>query len=241
MKFVNLMVIMVIMVILALATGSCSGSSGAETDVSSTNDVWPDLVQTDLPATGDVAADLVEADDVLDASPDLESIDTMEEATDTVQEVSGDAEQDLQSAVSAILQDHGIPQMTVLVDETEIDAQALAYPGPVTFLQALDSVIVSFMTDDADPECPLNILMDVELVAPCDQSNVGERLRCYMNMPTTTLQLVTREGQPWPPEEAEPIAENWVFFLSLSEFSDVLHWGIVDRAGVNPTYNYGFN
>ena len=45
----------------------------------------------------------------------------------------------------------------------------------------------------------------------------------------------------YPPEHGERPDTAWCFCLRIAELSDVLHWAIVDRAGVQPTYNYGFN
>lgn len=152
---------------------------------------------------------------------------------------------DIDAIVERVLSDHGIEGITAAFPLQEVLAQMQQeFSNAVSFEDALGAAIDSFLNDGQDPESPLMIVEDVD-EEPCISDNLTERVRCWMNRSSSVLAIVYRDGQVhdgvYPPEVGESIAENWVFFLKMSDLSDHLIWAIVDRSGQRSTYNYGFN
>lgn len=153
----------------------------------------------------------------------------------------------LEDAIEAVLVGvHGLDEMTVDVSVSEVDAQAAAYASTVDFISALEAAMVSFLTDDSDIESPLGIAYFVA-EGSWDPNNAEgqtfeeatfEALVDHLNRPTASLALVPI-GQT--AEHGESVADAWIFFLTIDDLSDHLYWAIVDRQGIDGTYNYGFN
>ena len=145
-----------------------------------------------------------------------------------------------------LVDDLGFDELTISLDVTEIEAQSAAFAGSVDFMTALDLAMTSFLTDDDDIESPLGIAM-FAAEGSWDPNNAEgqtfaeatyEALIDHLNRPTASISLVPI-GQT--AEHGESVVDNWVFFLTIDELSDHLYWAIVDRQGVDGTYNYGFN
>jgi hypothetical protein len=151
-----------------------------------------------------------------------------------------------QQIQALLVDDHGLDQLTISLDITEIEAQTAAYPGPIDFMTALDLAMTSFLTDDDDIESPLGIATFVAEATWDPDNPEGQTfeeatlaaLLDHLNRPTASISLVPI-GQT--AEHGESVVDNWVFFLTIDELSDHLYWAIVDRQGVTATYNYGFN
>jgi len=140
--------------------------------------------------------------------------------------------------VAAILEARGIPRISTRFDEAEIRDQAAMFGGMITFAQALDEAVRSYLEDGRDQESPVALLEFAE-GPPCDQARPTDRVRCFLDDPSSQLGLVGAEG--FPPENGESIAENWVITVDIPRLSDHLHWAIIDRTGAVAVYNYGFN
>ena len=154
--------------------------------------------------------------------------------------------------LSPILKSHGVPNLLVQIKEAEVAAQQALYEGSVSIEQAVDQALTSFLHDGDRSDSPL--MMATEIIAGDGSlngfTNPEEAVKDLLNRSASLLQLVGRQDmirepserpdRVFPPEDGEPLDANWLFALHL-DFSDVLHWAIVDRNGLRPTYNYGFN
>ena len=153
----------------------------------------------------------------------------------------------IEAQLEALLVDtYGLDQLTNALDLTEIDAQDTAYPSSVNIVSALDKAMTSFLNDDSDLESPLGIAYFVA-EGTWDPNNpegqsfeeaIKEALMDHLNRPTAQISLVPIGSNA---EYGESVVDNWIFFLTIDDMSDHLYWAIVDRDGVNATYNYGFN
>ena len=128
--------------------------------------------------------------------------------------------------------------MTADFDEAETRTQAEEFGEQVTFEAALNAALRSYLEDGSEPDSPLALLEFTD-GPPCEAGTPEDRVRCFLDHPTTTVALVGARG--FPAEQGESIVENWVITLDIPRLSDHLHWAIVDRTGVTPAYNYGFN
>lgn len=140
--------------------------------------------------------------------------------------------------VQWILDQFGVSQMRTRLPLAEIEQQAVNYPGSVTFLEALTSALESFLEDGTNEESPRSLVA----MAPadrCPSDDLRARVVCFLNQETAYFELYGSAG--FAPEEGEPLSQNWIFILRAESLSDHIQWAIVDRAGVEPTYNYGFN
>jgi len=205
--------------------------------------------QLDLVAPEDVAdaADLP-GEDSIDAEvglPDCQApCDAVDALDDFGSEVAPDAvvEPEVQpDPVAAILEQYGVDELTSYVSPDEAAAQAEQYASVVSFPEALHLALESFLTDDSDQESPLALMDYVEAQDCGDPAGPNEELLCFVNRPSTELWLVDGDGKPWPAENGESVADNWVFFMKIPDLGDYLFWAIVDRSGDKPVYNYGFN
>ena len=141
---------------------------------------------------------------------------------------------------------YGFPDMTLLFDPAVITAQADAYPGSVSFIQALELAMESFLYDDSDEESPMAMAAFVAEVTWDPNNPMGQTFKeatfavllDYLNRPSATLNLV---AFPKTAENGETVDKSWIFFLTIDEMSDHLYWAIVNRQGIQATYNYGFN
>ncbi|MEG4274534.1 MULTISPECIES: hypothetical protein [unclassified Microcoleus] len=154
--------------------------------------------------------------------------------TDHSNQVSTD---DSMSRIPAIKTELGVPQLTVEVSPSAINEQ-MGSDSKVTFVDALQLAIRSFLEDGSDAESPLSLILNnVELPEGVDNA-ATEELRSYLNKPTSTLTLLSSESE-YQAEHGETVDSNWIFLLKTREFSH-LHWVIIDRSGVKAPYNYGF-
>jgi hypothetical protein len=142
------------------------------------------------------------------------------------------------SSLAGIKAELGIPKLTVKVSPSAINKQ-MAMGSKVTFVDAFQLAIRSFLENDRDAESPLSLIANIEL--PEGVENVAtEVVRYFLNRPTSTLTLLTAKTR-YQAERGETVDSNWIFLLRMEELSDCLHWVIIDRSGVKAPYNYGFN
>lgn len=155
--------------------------------------------------------------------------------------IPGDAQQD---PARAILSEFGVTGLSLNMPAAEIGRQEKAYGG-LAFGKAFRAGLHSFFTDYSDPESPMCVVLDnlggysCENPSKAQIAGAQKQLRDLMNKRGTQLRLV-REGGGHQPENGETVRDNWVFSLYL-DYSDHTYWGIVDRSGKKPAYNYGFN
>jgi Lamin Tail Domain len=142
------------------------------------------------------------------------------------------------SSLAGIKAELGVPKLTVKVSPSAINKQ-MAMGSKVTFVDAFQLAIRSFLEDNSDAESPLSLIINnVELPEGVDNA-ATEKLRSYLNRPTSTIKLLTPQSQ-YQAEHGETVDSYWIFLLDMKEF-DCLNWAIIDRSGVKAPYNYGFN
>ncbi|MBW4597276.1 MAG: hypothetical protein KME46_31370 [Brasilonema angustatum HA4187-MV1] len=138
----------------------------------------------------------------------------------------------------------GVTKLTVVVDFDQLKIQ-IRKGGKVTFIDALESAIRSFIEDGNDTQSPVGVIElepeTFDLPSDADRAKVSEAIRGYMNLPSAEITLLHKDSDfKYPPQQGESIEENWIFLLSLSDLCYNWFWAIVDRKGINKTYNYGF-
>lgn len=154
----------------------------------------------------------------------------------TVAELAKETPRD--AVIAAALESMGLGAMKVDIDMSEVDAQEKAFPGKVSFDAALRAALDSFAHDGDDPESPLGLVEGYDDPELCGGGSHQAQLMCLMNDASTTLGLIHRGESA---ENGEEPKDAWIFTLSLDNLSDHGHWAVVDRKGVEATYNYGFN
>ena len=138
-----------------------------------------------------------------------------------------------------ILSDLGLERLKVDFDGAEIASQVSNFDNLVDVSDALRRALGSFLHDGGDSDSPLSI---VEHVFPNEDPK--EKLAGLLNNERSGVRLL---GPIEVPENGEPVVDYWIFALGIwdetnnSKLSDHAHWALVDRKGVQPTYNYGFN
>jgi hypothetical protein len=144
------------------------------------------------------------------------------------------------SGIPGIKAELGVPQLTMKVSPSAINKQ-MAMGSKVTFIDALQLAIRSFLEDDNEIESPLSQMLNdpgaFDLPEGADKAAATKVLRSYLNQPTSTLTLQTAKSE-YPPENGEKIDSNWIFLLQLEEISG-LYWVIIDRSGAKAPCNYG--
>ena len=114
----------------------------------------------------------------------------------------------------------------------------MTIPARSRFWRRSTRALESFLEDGTNEESPRSLAA----MAPtniCPSDDLRARVVCFLNRDTAYLELYGSAG--FAPEEGEPLSRNWIFVLQAESLSDHIQWAIVDRAGVEPTYNYGFN
>ncbi|NOU28259.1 MAG: hypothetical protein HOO96_10190 [Polyangiaceae bacterium] len=145
------------------------------------------------------------------------------------------------SPIARALSDFGIPRAKIEIEEGDVRAQDALPASRVKFEPALRDALKSFLTDGDDPESPLGIVSGLdssELPEGCRARADSEKLLCFANDPETHIGLLKIGDSA---EQGETVSDHWIFTMYLGNLSDHGHWAIVDRKGVEATYNYGFN
>ena len=132
-----------------------------------------------------------------------------------------------------------------------VDDQAALFGDHVSFEDALDAAVHSYLTDGADGESPLEVVRNIGPWMDCPQADTLDRLLCNLNLGSAVIGIVRHVGDPeeedmWLPEGGERPDENvWVFYLLIPSTGDHTHWAVVSRErdanGDIAVYNYGFN
>ena len=119
--------------------------------------------------------------------------------------------------------------------------------GAIAFEQSLRSALRSFFNDFSDIESPLSISIAVAIdenglswaePLPAETIDAGKEILFEQLVKDATISLVKLEETP---EMGESPRDSWIFKLKIPNLSDHLYWAVIDRDGLNPVYNYGFN
>ena len=150
----------------------------------------------------------------------------------------GDVQVSLEQKIATVLDRAGVASLKTFMSSESIEAQAMTPGNTVSFEKALGQALESFLTDDEDIESPLSLMSDMF-------EDPSAKLLAFLNDGSTRISLVTTDAGrddhgAYPAEHGESVENNWVFALTLPEFSDHLFWAIIPRNGEEP-YNYGFN
>ena len=139
----------------------------------------------------------------------------------------------------------GFPRATVHAGGPSLVAQEQLPGNVISAAEAVRRGLASFLTDATDPDSPLGIL--VERVASernettpslATQQEARRRLEVFLDDPSTRLRF---QGLEEEPEGGPAVRDRWVLQMENDTLSATVHFAIVDRAGVQPTTNYGFN
>lgn len=155
------------------------------------------------------------------------------------------------SIINQIVRDkYNLKDLTVLVNPLDVEEQEVLPNNKVSFEQALDQAIVSFLSDYSHPESPGSIVSNVFEIFPGEDENAAVKIHFKLSEFFGNGKLRLLPDLVWnydddydfnPPEDGESAADNWIFSLSLYDLSDHVFWAIVPRDGKSRVYNYGFN
>ncbi|MDX1940352.1 MAG: hypothetical protein SFU99_07360 [Saprospiraceae bacterium] len=161
---------------------------------------------------------------------------------------------DLQELIQSAKLIFQLPGLEFDIDEKEVKLQSQLPNNHVTFEQALNTGLASFLFDANDLESPRNLVMEVHQIfrknfASEEDWNeaLTDKVQAYLNeggrfrLLPVSLPANEDDLDFNPPENGETMRDNWVFYLYLDTLSDHGHWAIIDRTGAKPAYNYGFN
>lgn len=141
------------------------------------------------------------------------------------------------------------------VSESQIDFpvvdvchQLKKYPAIIDFQAAVESVFWSILRDGRHPESILalaTILAFEETDLPWTEPLplwVRQRsefiAKEHLSASATRVRLL---GSDECAEDGECVSDHWIFRIKVPTLSDHIHYVIVDRYGLRPVYNYGFN
>ncbi|NBT59330.1 hypothetical protein EBT16_11160 [bacterium] len=121
----------------------------------------------------------------------------------------------------------------------EAKKQENLFPGKISAETAVSLALKSFLTDSSHIESPLALATLVALEDPDLSSDPAEKiLFSHFNRPETVIRFVVCGEEA---EHGETVEKNWIIRLKIPTLSDHIFWAVVDRSGVTPPYNYGFN
>ena len=136
-----------------------------------------------------------------------------------------------QSAVM-IAKQSGLSAMTLKVMRKDVENQSFLN-NKVTFENAMRQALKSFLNDGSDAESPLAVILNQGF----PRREAKTKLLAEMNSPRTVLKLLPISEII---EGGEDTEKYWIFELNIDDY-DYSFWAIIDRSGVKPVYNYGFN
>ena len=159
----------------------------------------------------------------------------------------------LEEIIAIILEDEfDLPELEFFADEDEIYSQS-QLENVIDFDDALRIALTCFLEDGHDLESPRNVVAQSHNIYPDSYPDKEEyevaltaKLREYFQ--EAVIDLVPLEmpedEEEWdfsPPQNGEPVAENWIFHLYIPDLSDHSYWAVISRKDEKLPYNYGFN
>jgi hypothetical protein len=163
---------------------------------------------------------------------DISSESSTSESDFDFEEISLSSYQEARARAASEL---GLIRMSFKFTDEDITKQLVKYPSKVGFADAVIAALRSFKEDSSDEESLLHLI--IEDIGATAAANHAQRL---LNKPSTELKIFS-EGQDVMP--AEHVQRFWIFYLSMDEgnLGDYIFWAEVDRQGIEPTKNFGFN
>ena len=150
--------------------------------------------------------------------------------------------------IEAVLEEFNLSGLNIQLPLEEINRQNKQMNNNVDFLNALRMALASFITDGESNESPKSLLIEfafehfgLEYEFPYSEQvekRSQELVKQFMLQQSSVLSIL---GQAEQAEFGETTENYWIFTLYLGDLSDHYYWAIVDREGIVPTYNYGFN
>ncbi len=151
-------------------------------------------------------------------------------------------------AASKLRENFGLKETQIKISANVVCQMKHRFPLPVDVVSATVAAMTSFISDAKDIESPLALatLLAFEELGiretqpiPVDvRIRADEILKFHLNSPLTTFSIEPLDAVAEHGEVSGPL---WIFKMTAKSFSDHIFWAIVDRRGVAPTYNYGFN
>jgi hypothetical protein len=165
---------------------------------------------------------------------DISSESSTSESDFEFEEISLSSYQEARARAASEL---GLIRTTFKFTDEEITKQLVKYPSKVDFADAVIAALKSFREDSSDEESLLHLI--IEDIGAKAAANHAQRL---LNKPSTKLRLLC-EDQDVLPLTTEHVQRFWIFYLSMdeSDLGDHTFWAEVDRQGIEPTKNFGFN
>ena len=149
-----------------------------------------------------------------------------------------------------VVEKYNKPKLRVIVDPKDVEEQSALPNNKVSFEQALNKALISFLSDYSNPESPGAIVANVFELLPGKVANPSVATNFKLSEFFDNAEMRLLPNLAWddeedydfnPPEERESVTDNWIFSLSLFDLSDHIYWVIIPRDGKSPVYNYGFN
>ena len=146
------------------------------------------------------------------------------------------------AAEEMLIKEFGVTGIKLDIPEAEVSLQMNNPANRLPFDQAFRFTLQSFFEDHSDPASPLATVLagmgaSASKPAKHELTQAKQKLRQLMNLPGSAL-VIVRAGGPNQASRGESVSENWVSLLKLGR-PGRSHWGIVERAGKTPAYNYG--
>lgn len=149
------------------------------------------------------------------------------------------------SVQSIASHEYGLKNIKLDFQGHEVASQSRG--ATVSFPKAFRKAIESILSDGSNASSPLAqslfvIAADPERPGELQQVSQEEMraasllLSKYMDQPSTTLRLATRQSSS---SGRALTAQNWVFELRVPSLSDQSFWIVVDKTGSRSTFNYG--
>ncbi len=137
--------------------------------------------------------------------------------------------------VEDILSRHRVPNMSVKIDQAEVDAQQRASGVTVKFKDALDKAVELFLTDR---EGLKGVLEGMEDDARSQCSGQTDLVRCIANSNETSVSLLKRSDESAP--QGETAADGWVIVFFTGGFTDHGYYAVISKtqAGEGSIYNF---
>ena len=139
----------------------------------------------------------------------------------------------------------GFPRATVHTGGPSLVAQEQLPGNAISAAEAVRRGLASFLTDATDPDSPLGILIErvrdergESIPSAATQQEARRCLEVFLDDPLTRLRLLALDEEP---EGGPAVRQRWALQMENDTLSATIHYAIVDRTGVQPTTNYGFN
>jgi len=155
-------------------------------------------------------------------------------------------------AIATILAKHDVPQLAIRAPKALIAEMNCRFPSEIPFIEALELAVYTILNDESNRNSPRAVVMDILQTYPfqfADYKEFDQIIRTdltrrmnegYLQLLPVWEEIPEDERDFNYPDNREASADYWIFYLGITT-DDHQFWTIVDRAGEDPSYNYGYN